>query len=214
MNGRFHRLTREMFATLAAGGGGRDAIRELTAVEHSARMLLLAGVVTEAPPGVQSEFARTGYGLLTAAWQADRAAAERVIRHPSVGVWARRTIQACRDRRAALPGAEPAGLCAVAAAAAIRAGLPAEIEVPVTNGHVMLPSQGAAAGPGDHARIRINDGHAVVGAVEVPEYPYQGAPGWRGLHRVQANGFDVIVDDQDPFRLLDLPGLAADVDAR
>jgi len=214
MNGPNHGLTREMFASLAAGGGEPAAIRELIAAEYSGNMLLLAGVVTQARPGAQSEFARTGYDLLTAAWRADRAAAERVIRHPSVAGWARRTIQACRGRQAAPPGAEPAGLCAVAAAAAILAGLPAEIEVPVTNGRVMLPALGAATVTGDLARVRTGNGHAEVGAVQVPEYPYHDAPGWRGLHRVHSGPFAVIVDDLDPFRMLDLPDLASDVDAR
>lgn len=213
MNGSYHGLTGEMFATLARGGGGPAAIRELIAAEHSNTMLLLAGVVTEAGPGAPSEFARTGSDLLTAAWQADRPAAEKVIRHPSVGVWARRTMQACRGRQP-LPGAEPAGLCAIAATAAILAGLSAEIEVPVTNGRVMLPSLGAATATGDRVRIVIGNGHAAVGAVEVPEYPYQDAPGWRGLGRVQSGGLDVIIDDLDPFRMLDLPDLATDVDAR
>jgi uncharacterized protein len=167
--------------------------------------------VTQARPGAQSASARTGYDLLTAAWHADRAAAERVVRHPSVGVWARRTIQACRGRQA-LPGAEPAGLCAIAAAAAILARLPAEIEVRVTNERVMLPALGTATVTGDRARVRTGNGHAAVGAVEIPEDPYRDAPGWRGLHRVHSCTFDVIVDDLDPFRLLDLPDLATDVD--
>jgi uncharacterized protein len=213
MNGTYHRLNREMFTSLAAGGGVPDAIKELIAAEYSEKMLLLAGVVAEAPPGAQSASARTGYDLLTAAWQADRAAAERVIRYPSVGVWARRTIQACRGGQA-IPGAEPARLCAIAAAAGILAGLSAEIEVPIVNGRVVLPALGAAAATGDIARIRTSEGRAEVGAVDVPEYPYADVPGWRGLRRVKSGRFDVIIDDLDPFRMLGLPDLATDVDAR
>src|ERR1700761_691326 len=102
-----HGLTREMFASLAAGGGEPAAIAELIAAEYSENMLLLASVVTQALPGEQSESARKGYELLTAAWHADRTAAEKVIAHPSVGVWARQAIQACRGGPAP-PGAEPA----------------------------------------------------------------------------------------------------------
>ena len=208
-----HGLTREMFATLAAGGGEAAAITELIAAEYSETMLLLAGVVTHARPGAQSDSARAGHDLLAAAWRADHAAAERVIRHPSVGVWARRTIQACRGGPS-LPGADPAGLGAIAAAAAILARLPAEIEVRVTSGRVMLPALGAATVSGDRVQVRTGNGRASVGAVEVPEDPYQNAPGWRGLHRVRSRTLDVIVDDLDPFRLLDLADLATDVDAR
>jgi HEXXH motif-containing protein len=68
--------------------------------------------------------------------------------------------------------------------------------------------------PGDRARIRTGNGRAAVGAVEIPEYPYRDAPGWRGLHRVKSATFDVLIDDLDPFRMPDLPDLATDVHVR
>jgi HEXXH motif-containing protein len=213
MSTQHHQLSREMFASLASGGGGPAAIQELIATEHSAHMLLLAGVVTAARDGEQSRLARKGFDVLIAAWQVNPAAVEKVVRHPSVSVWARRVIQGCRVGPAA-PGATPAGLGAVAAVAAIRAGLAAEIELPVSGGRVMLPALGAAQATGDTVRIcTTGTGRAEIGAVEVPHDPSQDAPGWRGLARIRAGRLDVLVDDLDPFRMPDLPDLASGVDA-
>jgi HEXXH motif-containing protein len=202
-----HRLPRTVFAELAVGGGGPDAVAWLAAAEHSKHMALLLGVLDAAPSSDQHRLARQGYDLLTAAWRADRDAAETVIRHPSVGLWARRTVQACRGG-SMIPGAEPGGLRAIAAAAAIRAGLPAEIEVAVTGGKVMLPSLGVAEVPGYAVIVRSTEGHTEVGPVEVPENPHQDAPGWLGLRRIRVGSLTVLIDDLDPFRMPDVPDLA------
>jgi uncharacterized protein len=203
----YHQLSREAFAELAVGEGGRDAVSQLAAAEYSKHVILLRGVLNAAHGTAQYPFARTGSDLLAAAWHIDRDAAERVIRHPAVGVWARRTIVACRDGPPTA-GAEPAGLRAVGAAAAIRAGLNAEIEVPVTGGRAMLPSLGAAVVPGDSVMVRSGNGHAQVGLVEMPGYPHQDTPGWLGLRQVRAGPLEVLIDDLDPFCMPDVADLA------
>ncbi|HXL87746.1 MAG TPA: HEXXH motif domain-containing protein [Streptosporangiaceae bacterium] len=207
MSMRLHQLPRKVFAELATGGGGQDAVSHLAAAEHSKHMTLIVGVLGAAQGGEQYQLARQGYDLLTAAWRADRDAAETVIRHPSVGVWARRTIQACRGGPVN-PGAEPGGLRTIAAAAAIRAGLPTEVEVAVTDGRVMLSSLGTAEAPGDSVIVRSGRGHVKVGPVEVPGSPGEDAPGWLGLRRVRAGSLSVLIDDLDPFRMPDVPDLA------
>ena len=206
----YHALSRKIFANISSGGGGRDAVRELSAAEYSKHLVLLIGVLNSAQGSDQYQLAKTGYELLAKALQANRAAAEDAIRYPAVGVWARRTIQACRGG-AAIPGAEPGELRAVAAAAAIRAEMTAEIDVPVRAGRVILPSLGVAIVPGDIARIRTAKGKTEVGPVELPPSPHQDGPGWLGLHRVRAGSFDVLIDDLDPFRMPDLPDLASRV---
>jgi uncharacterized protein len=203
-----HQLSPETFTALASGSGGRSAVQELAAAEHSKHMILLAGVVRAAEGGEQYQSAKAGYDLLAAAWQEDRAAAEQVIRYPTVGAWARRTIQACAGGPA-VPGAEPGGLRLVAAAAAIRAKLTTEIDLPVRAGAVMLPSLGAAIATNRSVRLRTTGGRAALGPVDVPEYPHQDAPGWVGLHRVHAGPLDVLIDDLDPFRLPDVPDLVS-----
>lgn len=207
MNMSHHQLTRRVFAELAAGEGGRDAVNQLAAAEHSKHMILLVGVLNAAQGSEQYPLARQGYDLLSAALRADRDAAEMVIRHPSVGVWARRTILACGDGPV-IDGPEPGGLRVVGAAAAIRAGLSAEIEVAVTGGRVMLPSLGAAMVPPHTAIVRSDNGRAEVGPVKIPEFPHEDAPGWLGLRRIRAGSLDVLIDDLDLFRMLDVPDLS------
>lgn len=205
-----HRLSSEAFAALASGGGGRDALQELSAAEYSKHLILLTGVLDSAPDGEQHRFAQLGYDVLAAAWRADRAATETVIRSPSVGTWAQQTLQAYRGDPA-VPGAEPSGMLAIAAAAAIRARLPIEIEIPVNGGQIMLPSLGAANVPARMARVCVTGDRALVASIEVPEDPHKDTPGWRGLRRVRIGSFDVLIDDQDPFRMPGLKDLAAHV---
>jgi uncharacterized protein len=206
MNLPRHRLSHQDFITLAAGGSGVGAVRELAAVEYSKHMTFLWGVVAAAEGSEQYSLARTGYDLLARAIRENRDAAGTVIRYPSVGAWARRTVQACRGGPA-IPGAEPGQLRSVAAAAAVRAGLRAEIEVPVTDGRVILPSLGAALVPGRGAVARSGPGGAMIGSVGIPQDPCHDAPGWLGLRRVRVGPFDVLIDDLDPFRMPDAQSL-------
>src|SRR5262249_16898199 len=112
-----HQLPRTVFADLAAGEGGADAVDRLPAAQFSKPLILLVGVLEAVRAQEQYRLARQGYDLLTDVWGTDRIAAETVIRHPSVGLWARRVVQASRGGLVT-PGAEPGGLRAIAAAAA------------------------------------------------------------------------------------------------
>ena len=120
------------FAGFAAGGGGPDAIEQLAVAQRARRVTHLSQIVRKAnaaehPQRRQAAEARE---LLAAALEHDLGAAKEAVRHPSVGL----CVLGARCWRcpAAGPGREQsrAGLCAIAAAAAIRAGLPAEIEHP------------------------------------------------------------------------------------
>lgn len=208
-----HSLARDLFDALAAGGGGPDAIRELAAAQRSKNLVMLHGVLAAARDAgtEQYQFARRGYELLEDIQRHDQAAADRVIRHPSVGAWALRTLRASRGG-SMLAGAEPSGLSAVAAAAAIRARFAAGIEVMAANGTVVLPSLGAAVVSGRTAVVRsANGGAEIVSAgrqASVPSDPHRDAPGWRGLRRIQAGPLDVLLDDLDLFRMPALDGLA------
>ncbi len=210
MKHTYHQLSRDAFAALASGGGA-DAIGELTAAEYSKHVVLLRGVLAAARSSEQQALARSGYDLLAAALRENRAATEKVIAYPTVGTWARRTILASRGAEAPA-GAKPEMLCAVAAAAAIRAGLSAQIEVTAIDGRVTLPALGAAIVadpqvPAHRVLVRTGGG-ATVGPVRIPEDPHRDAPGWLGLRRVRAGGLDVLIDDLDPFRMPDLTDLA------
>ena len=207
MNIGYHRLPGELFDAMAAGGGGLAAAEILKRAQHSKHALLLLGVVAtaEAAGHEQQALARQGYDLLAFVQGHDPGAVTSVIRHPSVGAWARRTVAALRGGPA-MPGATPGGLAAVAAAAAMRAGVPVEIEVPVNAGLVMLPSVGAV-GPVDAevATVRSADGHTEVAAagrrVILPGRYRDRANCWHPLHPVRAGSLKVLIDDVDPFRM-------------
>jgi HEXXH motif-containing protein len=195
-----HRMPRDLFRALARGEGGATAVRDLAAAQHSKHIILLRGVYEAARP--DDGFATRGYELLADVQRRYPAAAEAVIAHPSVGAWALHTLRGDQ----AIPGAEPGGLAAVAAAAAVKAGLPAEIEVRVTGGGVMLPTLGVAAASGPTAVVRTSPaevcspGHRVAVG--------EGAPGWQELRRLDAGSLSVLLDDLDPFRMPAADGLA------
>jgi HEXXH motif-containing protein len=206
MSARYHRLPRNLFDALAAGGGGPDAIRQLAAARRSKLGILLWGVRSTAwrAGAEQARLARQGYDLLADVENNDPAVHHAAIQHPSVGAWALRTVQAL-DSDPADAAAEPGRLSALAAAAAIRAGLPAEIEVTAADGTVMLPSLGAASVDGGIAVVHSHRGQAEVSSagrrVEIPADPHQDAPGWFGLRRLGLGPLQVLIDDLDPYRM-------------
>ena len=191
-----HSLTPEEFAALGRGGGD-TAIERLVAGQRSKHLILLASVAEQARRGDRPDdgLAIGGLELLAQAQQADRDAAGEVIGYPSVGAWALHTIRGSQ----AMPGARPSGLATVAAAAAIKAGLDAEIEVPVLNGTVLLPSLGVADAIGDTAIVATKAGEVRSGDRRVELRA--GAPGWHDLRQAAAGGLRVVIDDLDPFRM-------------
>lgn len=208
---RYHQMPPDLLAALAAGGGGSQAAAALTEAQHSKHALLLNGVVSTAAAvrHPQAERARQGYQLLAQVQRQDPGTVTRVIRHPSVGAWAYRTMAALRGGSAPA-GAQPAGVGAIAAAAAIRTGITAEIEIPVTSGIAMLPSVGAA-GPfeGPVATVRGAEVSCAGTTVRIPPDYREPAPGWRPLAALLPG---LLVDDIDPFRMPAAPHTARDVD--
>ncbi|WP_067827076.1 HEXXH motif domain-containing protein [Actinomadura kijaniata] len=196
----------EILRALAAGSGGPAALDLLNAVQYGKHLLLVRHVRGLAPRTAPA------YDLLKEVQKNDRDAADRVLRYPTVGVWAWRTARALENDRPDDPRA--AGMAALAAAAAVRARFPAEIEVPVRDGAVTLPSLGRALLPGaTTARVRVDPRGATVSggdvSVAVPADPHRDAPGWHALRRLTAESggrrLDLLLDDHDPYRM---PGTA------
>ena len=100
----------------------------------------------------------------------------------------------------------------MAAAAAVRAKLPSEIELVATRETVVLPSLGAAAVAAPLAVVKTTAHHAEVSSagrrVEIPADPHHNAPGWSALRRVSVGRLDVLIDDLDPFRMPALDNVA------
>jgi HEXXH motif-containing protein len=197
MKTEHHAMPLAQFEALAWGGGGEDAIRQLVAAQRSKHLILVRGVAELARRGGRPDdgIAVAGHELLARVQQQDQIAADEVIAYPSVGAWALHTI---RDDQG-VPGARPSGLATVAAAAAIRAGLDAEVEVPVVNGTVMLPTLGTADAVGATAIVHTKTAEIRSDDLRVEARP--GAPGWRELRSAQSGSLAVLIDDLDPFRM-------------
>ncbi|GAA1293084.1 HEXXH motif domain-containing protein [Planotetraspora silvatica] len=190
---RPHRLPTDVLDRLAAGGGGAEAAEHLTAVQYSRHLLLIRGILDQAVRG--SESAHRAYDLLAdLAKQAPDAVAQ-VIRYPAVGAWARQTLS--RLLRRSPDPVEPAQLGAIAAVAAIRAGVSACVEVPSSGGGIMLPSIGRLSLETDGTqlvKLRVD----ASGAIDLGE----SRTDLTQLHRLASadKAIDLVVDDLDPYR--------------
>lgn len=201
-----HQLSRGAFESLAAGGGRRDVLRTLTAAQYSRHLWLLRGVLATVEQGGRDHALRVrrAFALLTAAEKENAAVGRSVISHPAVGAWALHTVRASRGGPSA-PGAEPGWLSGVAAAAAIRAGLPANIEVAVVGGTLILPSLGAVRIPASSAIVRATGEATEIisgdSRLRLPAGSGPGPAGWLPLRRISLGPGGVLVDDVDPFRM-------------
>lgn len=213
MKSGYHAIPRHLFDALAAGGGGPEAIGALVAAEHSKHLLLLRGVL-EAAQGegaLHAWFARIGWELLTEAEHRNRDIAARVTRYPAVGAWAIETVRAT-SANAGPRRSGPARLAAVAAAAAVRSGIDAEIPVLPVDGIVSLPSLGVARMDADTAVVHSHPGRSEIrsahGRVEIPADPQRDAPGWQGIRGCATGELTAVIEDLDPFRMPTVDGLA------
>jgi uncharacterized protein len=207
----YHGVPRSVFAALAAGGGGPEAVAELARAQYSKHLLLLRAVLAA---GQGDERVRAGYSLLAQVQRHDPAAAAQVIGHPSVGAWAQHVGRtqyvgpaqyAAHSQEPVQTQARPRQLAAVAAAAAIRARMPAQIEVPAVGGTVVLPTLGTALADGPTATVTVTaDGIAEIrsGTRTV----FQAGEGWLPMRGFTMGTRELLIDDLDPFRM---PALAA-----
>jgi uncharacterized protein len=230
-------------ADLAAGFGGSSAVRYLAESQRSVRRALVAAVhdAVAARPG--SRTAGTGTAAhLRAAWdvltQVDRdnpQALDTVLGHPYVRTWAVHCLERFGDDE--MPGRSPGGtwggtwpegngssvplatdlghLAAIAAAAAVHAGVDARLAVPVRDGAAHLPTLGRFdIGQVDTATVEVTGGTLTGGTdggrwVVAPATVAAGRPDpdstsgdarWRPVRRLSADGITVTVEDTDPYR--------------
>lgn len=202
MNLMEHRVPAEMFTDLATGGGGAEAIDWLARGQYSKHLLLVRGVLDAVrQSGHPAEAAtRRAFDLLAVIQRECPEAVDVVLRHPSVGAWARHTVRTLRV---------PDQLAALAAAAAIRAGITCEVDVPVIDGFLTLPSLGRCEAAGELATVHCApEGAEVSTAARIIRLDEE-TPGWHGLRPMAAGAagvrLEVLVDDVDPHRAPDLP---------
>ncbi|KUO15681.1 FxsB family cyclophane-forming radical SAM/SPASM peptide maturase [Streptomyces dysideae] len=167
----------EGFDALADGSDDGAAVAEL-AWERQA-------VTRELLTMADSELGETGGELWASAWglalglgRRDSALVMPLLSHPYTRTWAVR----CLD------GAAPADhLASLVAAAALPVGAVDRATVPVRDGFAHLPGLG---------RLRTQTGAATVELTS----DQIGGPAWEPLRWLRADGFEVVLDDVDPYR--------------
>jgi len=205
-----HALPVNDFDSLAAGYGSEVAIEHLARSQRDIVRALL-GVMRE----------RSGDSVPEAVWEvitrldaAHSPALEEVLAHPYVRAWGVRFL----PEPVSAPGASPSGhypadsdalyLASIAAAAAIRAGVSAQLDLPIRDGFAHLPTLGrlavprvtaatltVATGP-DWFEARLPQG---VQTIKVADSAPQA--GWQPVRRLwAAGGPEVRLEDADPYR--------------
>jgi uncharacterized protein len=194
-----HAMPAAQFDALAAGYGDRLAVGHLIQSQRSINRALL-GLVRE----------RAGSADLDAAWDvlttldaAGARAFDEVLAHPYLRAWAVR----CLAERGGSSDAGAGHLAAIAAAAAIRAGLPAEIPVPVRDGYLHLPTLGrlpARARPGATVTVTTGSGWFAIRAPGGEQAVTLDSPrpeaGWQPVRTLRADEATVALEDTDPYR--------------
>jgi uncharacterized protein len=181
--------------SLAAGPGDVGAVAALAAIRLSeARSLVARVAASEAgwhDAGLRAAAAE-GWALLCELDRAYSGPVQEVFEHPYIYAWALRCLRPPPGADTDLDRAHLAGL---ASAAALRAGVTAELPVPVRHGLVHVPTVGALAVPS-------GDGSTKVVSI-VPGKPpaSRGGGRWRTARYVSTVPFArLAVEDLDPFR--------------
>jgi uncharacterized protein len=201
----YHEVSADRFAALATGLGGSAAVRQLESAQHSKHLLLLRFLADHCSGEAASVEA---VEALVAAERHDPDAVADLMTDPMVGAWAvrttRRLIGDAQD--ATVPvSVDLAQLGALAAAAAVRTGLDAEVLTHALAGTVTLPGLGGAAlGSDVPAAVKVSAGEAVVlgGSARV-SVDHRDAR-WRALRRLSARdgglACSLAVEDGNPYR--------------
>jgi uncharacterized protein len=133
----------------------------------------------------------------------DIAAFDLALTHPYVRAWADRCVGAVALGTAPLPK-EAAHLAAIAASAAIRACLPAEIDVPVVDGYACLPTLGRLRADAAAVTVAVTEGgfdarttdHKWRVRLADPEPDAD----WQPVRELRSGTFTVALEDTDPYR--------------
>ncbi|MBB5959529.1 HEXXH motif-containing protein [Saccharothrix tamanrassetensis] len=203
----------EVFTEICAGPVAREAMDTLLRAENAERKQLLLAFVQEMHRNGRGEvpladFDQAWQLLLRVEDEAPELVAD-VIMFPAVGLWLRRAVERLSHDFAdnAANRAEIGVVHAVAAAAAVRAGLPFTIRVPVAHGVVSLPTVGRFDLPVTDAVDFVQVARTASGTTL--SLAGSTLATWDGdafraarRHRAAAAGvrLDVVFDDADPHR--------------
>jgi len=223
--GSAHAIPGPDFEALAAGFGGASAIGYLIDSQRSLRRALVAAVYEEAAAspaltGPQATAFTQAWGLLTDIDQGQPKAVDTVLGHPFVRVWAARCLARLSGSASGNPEPHPVSadlghLAGIAAATAIRAGVPARVTVPLREGAAHLPTlgrftAGESGAPAvmvevadDFFTLASGTGRWMVPAAAAEAGTRSGDPipgCWQPVRSLTAPGLSVSLEDTDPYR--------------
>jgi HEXXH motif-containing protein len=175
-------LTIDEFTSIASGLGSEAAIAALVAGRLAKRRLLVLGVVREARArGLAVDDA---VELLAGVHARAPAALDEVLAHPQIDAWAG---DFARTHAVGY-------LHALAAAAAVRAGMPFKLDVPAAAGAVTLPGIGLISATGEPAALAFDGRALTTGGAPAPvRRP-------RVVDLADLGGPTVTIDDVDQYR--------------
>ena len=205
-----HLLPEAAFSELARGGGSPATMWLLGDAQRSKHLMLVHAVAQEAAgPGAGPTAFRAAYDQLARIQAAAPAAADWLLGLPHLGGWAHDVLIHLEQGTAADFG----HFACLVAAAAIRAGIAFELDVPVRDGRVRLPGLGSLLVAGEPSWIRLCcDGELVTAGERfaadrrclVPDDATGAAvTGWSGtpVIRAVAGGltWTVLLETGDPY---------------
>ncbi|MEU4768031.1 HEXXH motif-containing putative peptide modification protein [Actinosynnema sp. NPDC023794] len=196
-------LSEAFFAEVCEGPVRGEVMHLLRRIENTQRKLLILGFERETRALADVEVLVPDLGeawdLLLLAEDAAPGVVDEVIMFPTVGLWFRRALETVVDGHIDTPAkrAEIGVVHAVAAAAALRAGLSFDIRVPVTQGVVSLPTVGQYEVAVDLS-VDFMPLHHSESGTKVEHVKFR--PVRR--HRSTASGvvLEVVFEDTDPHR--------------
>jgi len=188
-----HFLPEEAFDLLSAGPGDAAAMASLADSFWSVSRALVAQVASslDGREGDLGRVAAEGWVLLSELDAERPEAVREVLTYPFVQAWATQCLRPATSADLDLDCAHMAGL---AAAVALRAGIEAELVLPVREGSIYLPTVGALA---------VDTGTDRTSTVRVSPSGLSsrhGTRGWQTVRRVTAGEMSITVEDIDPFR--------------
>jgi HEXXH motif-containing protein len=189
----YHELTSDQLVTLANGVGGPVVMAELNASRVSLHLLLLKHLADHWP-GDRHAFEAAMRVLARVQEQAPQVYAD-LIGDPMVGAWLTRTCSAGEPAEA-----DFLHLGSVAAAAALRAGVDAELVVHPVAGRLALPTFGDTPTGDATGAVTVS----VTGRGRVLTGAWGATLALRPLRRLRAQHenhiIDVRIEDADPYR--------------
>ena len=207
-----YELTSAQFESLAAGHGDASAVTLLGDAQSGIARKLLRLLHERVDAATDRGF-HAGWSLLAEVETADTAAIGAVLAHPYVRTWMVRTLKSrIRPGRAGSaaegigsPPADLGHLAAIAAAAAVRAGVSAEIDVPVTGGYLHLPGLGRLRVGAERSAIIVTgrdnfDVRTAGGKWTVLTSGPTAGDAWQQVRELRSGPFSVRLEDTDPYR--------------